>query len=172
MASREFMAKARTASRRSEANGEQERLALHGLIGAAKEAMDAFRVADSLGCFKRAGGIQKVLELARYESDAVVRGSLYQIVQRVRNQAAYHWDRDRIQAALTELQGEVLPLKAEGCDATTPLIGAITSNILEAFGITEPGIFPRLAELAEALGRLGLELYADHTKYHVQKLSP
>jgi len=171
MTSREFISKSRVASRGSEACGEQERLALLGMIGAAKEAMDAFRVADSLGCFKRAGGIEKVLELARHESDAVVRGSLYQIVQRVRNQAAYHWDRDRIQAALTELQGEVLPLMAESRDATTPLIGAITSNILETFGITEPGIFPRLAELAEALGRLGLELYADHTNAPVQKLS-
>jgi len=172
MASREFIAKARAASRRSEACGEQERLALHGMIGAAKEALDAFRVADSLGCFKRAGRVEKLLELARHESDAVVQGSLYQIVQRVRNQAAYHWDRDRIQAALTELQGEVLPLKAEGSDATTPLIGAISSNILETFGIREPGIFPRLAELAEALGRLGLELYADRTNDPVQKPSP
>jgi len=164
MASRELLAKARAASRRSMDSDEAERLAVPGMIGAAKEAMDAFRVADSLGCFKRVGNTEKVLELARQESDSALPGSLYQTVQRVRNQAAYHWDRDRIQAALTELQGDVFPLSGESCDAAAPLIGEIASRVLGAFGITEPGLFPRLAELAEALGRLGRVLYAHHTR--------
>ena len=172
MASHKVMAKARAASRDSEACDQEERLALLEMIGPAKEAMDAFRVADSLGCFKTARNTEKALELARHESDAAARGSLYQIVQRVRNQAAYHWDCDRIQAALTELQGGVLPLNAESSDATMPLIGAITSKILERFGINEPGIFPRLTELAEALGQLGLVLYACHTQAHVRNPHP
>jgi hypothetical protein len=165
MASRECMAKALAASQRSGTCEEHEQLAIHGMIGAAKEAMDAFRVADNLACFKRVGNVEKDLELARRETDAALRGSLYQVVQRVRNQAAYHWDRDRIQAALTELQGDILPLNPDSCDATAPIIGLITSKILETFAITEPGIFPRLSELAEALGRLGLALYAHQIRY-------
>jgi hypothetical protein len=164
MASREYMAKALAASQRSGVCDEDEQLAIHGMIGAAKEAMDAFRVADSLACFKSVGNVEKDLELARHEADAVLRGSLYQVVQRVRNQAAYHWDRDRIQAALTELQGDILPLNVDSCDATAPLIGVITSKVLETFAITEPGIFPRLGELAKALWQLGHFLYAHHTR--------
>jgi hypothetical protein len=164
MASLELEAKARSASLGSEGCDDRERFAILGMIGAAKEAMDAFRVADSLGCFKRAGSVEKVLELARHESNAVVAGSLYQIVQRVRNQGSNHWDRDRIQAALTELQGDILPLYGEGRDGTIPLVGAITSKVLEVFGITAPGIFPRLLELAEAMGRLGRVLYTHHTQ--------
>ena len=172
MASREFVVKAMEATRRSQTSDEEEGLAIHGMIGAAKEAMDAFRVADSLGSFKRVGNIEKILELARHESDAAVPGSLYQVVQRMRNQAAYHWDRDRIQAALTELHGEILPPNAENRDVTRPLIGAVTAKILEGFGITEPGIFPRLSELAEALGRLGHVVYANHTQGELQDLLP
>lgn len=92
--------------------GERERFyfIVSGSFGAAKEASDAFRDADANGVFqwvavaKNQTELQEAFRRVRASCSKDDASSLYsRVIKDIRDSAAWHWNRDRVQQALKDL---------------------------------------------------------------------
>ena len=117
--------------------------------GAAKEAADSFRRCDELKWFEDLllpplRNNPDPLALARRECTGSNPKSLYeQVLQRVRNNAGFHWSSKLLARGLRELSAEEVPAAQGGLtnfDTSIPLALVLASQVLSSQGLAMEGV--------------------------------
>jgi|GEM_PF-6179328 len=127
-----------------------------------KEASDAFRLADSLGCFQTLPqDLNPQLAMARTECAKNDPKSIHnRLLVRLRNTAGAHFGKTLIQQGLSLLKAESFPLRVGGdsfYESTFPLATSLVEKILEVHGVKASDAlheFPAVINLGAALQKL------------------
>jgi hypothetical protein len=131
----------------SPASRERFYFTVSATFGAAKEAADAFRDADSNGCFRSINAASSSCSLTpallslRAACDRNNGDSLYcRVLKPIRDTAAWHWSRNDLAKALAGIQNEILSMydgSGRPHDTGIPIVALTVASamLLDRFGL-------------------------------------